>query len=215
MEQSNLSASLRSEKGSSACYRLRQKGFIPAVLYGKKLENLNLSVKIDDLNQAIRSGARMLTLDIEGKTERVLLKAAQFDFLGDYIIHVDFARVAMDEMLEIEVPLVIKGTSKGTEDGGTVEQVLHEVQVSCLPDNIPENITVTITELDINDAIRLRDIQVPEGVSVLGEEDSVVVIVHPPVVTEEADEEAEPQAEEPEVINKKPEEGSAEQEDGQ
>jgi large subunit ribosomal protein L25 len=208
MEQTVLKATPRTDKGTSACSRLRLKGMIPGVLYGKKQESLSLTLKHEDLERALRTGARMLTLEVSGQSERVLLKEVQYNHLGDQVIHVDFARVAMDELLEIEVPLLIKGTAKGTKDGGVLAHLIHEVQVRCLPAHIPDNITVDVTELALDQMIRLGEVKAPEGVKILGNEENVVVAVRPPEIVVEAPAAAEaaPGAAEPEVIGRKPEE---------
>jgi len=213
MEQMALKAGVRTEKGSGACRRLRSKGWVPGVLYGRKQDCVSLAVKHEEIDRVLRAGSRMLTLEVGEQSERVLLKEVQYSHLGDEVIHVDFARVALDEQIEVEVPVVLKGTAAGVTEGGTLEQILHEVTVSCLPAQIPEALTVRVSELGIGDVLRLSDIELPEGAKVIGDDEAAVVTVHPPAPEEEEEEAAAEEAEgdEPKVIGRKEEAAEGEE----
>lgn len=215
MEQVELKADVRAERGTAACRRLRRKGLVPGVLYGLHKESINLAIHHEDLERALRSGSRMLTLSLGEGSERVLLKEVQYDAFGDGVIHVDFARVAMHEELEIEVPIVLKGTPRGVEvDHGILEHTLHEVTVRCLPDRIPENIVANVAEMEIGHVLRLGDLEAPDGVKILGDPETTVATVAPPVAEEEVVEAAaEGEAAEPEVIGREEKESEEEQEE--
>ncbi|MBD3427219.1 MAG: 50S ribosomal protein L25 [Candidatus Omnitrophica bacterium] len=225
MEKIILKAQMRDGLGKAACKHLRREGLIPAVVYkeGKKA----LSVKVDgnDLWHALHTDAgenAIITMDISGdkaKKKTVIVKETQQDPINDNFLHVDFHEISLKEVLKVNVPVHLKGEAPGvTEEEGILSQVLWEMEVECLPTDIPENIEVHVGELNIGDAIYLKDITPPQGVKILGEPEDVVVTVNPPMAEEELEEEealAEEGAEEPEVIKKgKKEEEEAEEAEG-
>jgi len=209
-----LEAKRRQRCGTAAARALRHQGLIPAILYGHGQEALPLAVSREALLEAIGSGAHMLALKVDGQEEQVLIRDIQYDTFGDELIHVDFARVASDELISIEVPLELHGTAKGVLGGGVLNQPLHRLAIQCLAGNIPDVIRVEISNLDINDAVHVRDLVLPPGVKTNVPPDTVVVMVHPPkaeeVVTAAPAEEA---AAEPELIRGRPTEEAEEAEE--
>lgn len=201
-EVARLEAEPRPERGTKAARRLRRAGRLPVVLYGHKQETVSLSVPLAQFEAILRSGARMVDLDIQGRAERALLKDIQFDSLGDQILHADFIRVAMDEAVEVTVPLELVGTPAGVREGGTLDQVLHEITITCLPQNMPERIRVRVEELGLGQTLHAGEIPLPEGITLAEEPETPVATVHPPVSEEEmaAEEEEGPAA--PEVIRR-------------
>lgn len=207
----------RSERGSGAARRLRRQGLVPGILYGHKEENLSVSLSADALLKAVRKGTHVVDVDLHGKLEKVLIREVQWDYLGKDPVHVDFERVSADERITVTVPLEIRGTAPGIAQGGVLDQTVHAIAVECLALNIPHSIRVNVGELQLDQAIHIRDLVLPEGVKAMGHPDTIVVHVAAKVVAAEAPTAVAPEAAgaaEPEVIGRQavaPEEGEAEE----
>ena len=201
-----LSAKPRNELGSRANKRIRDKGFIPGVLYGHKEAVVPVTLPKKELTTHLSKGAHLFDLALDGKTEKVLVKEVQYDHLGLELIHVDFARVSLDEKVEVTVPITLKGTPTGEEEGGVLQQMLNELEVECLVTDIPDAITVNVSEMKVDDSLHISDLKLPPGVRAL--QDPEVIVAAVKVIEEEAAEPT-PEAEsaEPEVIGRKAEEG--------
>jgi large subunit ribosomal protein L25 len=212
MEQTVLAAEKREATGSAAARRLRRDGWVPAVVYGHKEEPVSLALHVEDVRRVVAHRVKMVQLKADGKTDQVLVKDVQFDPFGEDVLHLDFERVAMDELIEVECPVEFSGTAKGAAAGGVVEHPVTDLHVRCLPADIPDVVRVSVNDLEIGDSITVGDIEPPEGVTILTEADAVLVTVRPPsaAIEEEEEEavalEAEAVAEEPEVIGREPEE---------
>ncbi|MEW6358887.1 MAG: 50S ribosomal protein L25 [Planctomycetota bacterium] len=201
----------REAKGSAAARRLRREGKVPGVLYGHKEATIAIMLPERELSHVIRSGARMLDIKVGGKAEKALIKEVQYDPISLDLLHIDLARVAMDETVVVEVPIETSGTPKGAADGGVLDLLLKNLEIECLPADIPTEIKVKVAELGIDESILVKDLVLPPGVKVSGDvnPEAIVVAVHPPRKEEEvvaaaaaAPEEAEAAAE-PEVIGEK------------
>lgn len=213
MDIATLHATKRQELGSRASVRLRKAGLVPAVLYGHKRDTVPLSVPFKEIERVVAAGSRMVNLEIGGVQELALLKEVQYDSMGDELLHVDLARVAIDEKVTVRVPVELHGLAKGVASGGTLDHVVKDIEVVCLPHDIPEKIRVEIAGLDIGQMIYVRDIQLPPGVECRLDPGTVVAVVHAPTEAKEvAPAEAGPA--EPEVIGRKAaEEGEEEEEE--
>jgi large subunit ribosomal protein L25 len=211
-ESITLAAEPRDTKGTHEARRMRKQGSIPAVVYGHKEATLSLTVNRDDLYKLIRRGVRVVDLQAQGKTEKALIRDVQWDHLGHDIMHVDFARVAADERIKIEVRIELRGTAPGVTAGGVLDQPIHSLMVECLAIAVPESIRVAINELQIEQAIHVKDLKLPEGVTTAVDPDAIVVQVAPKV--EEVEAAAAPAAEqaEPELIGRKEKVEEAEEE---
>jgi len=202
MEQIELTALVRDIKGKKV-KRLRTQGFIPSILYGKHLEEpICLMIPEKELLKALSSteGGRgvLFTLNIqngETRKEYAILQDIQYHPYKLNVIHVDWHGISLEEEIEATVPIVLKGEAIGTKVGGILELVLEEVDVRCLPMNLPPHIEVDITNLNIGDSIHVRDLSVPEGVTVVTPEDEVIVTVVAPEAEEAPTGEAQPQEE--------------------
>jgi large subunit ribosomal protein L25 len=204
----------RDGRGKNEARRLRASGQIPAVLYGGKNKTLEIAVDPKSLLRILHSESGVNTLiGLEGLPEsgdaRVLVKEYQLDPIDHKLLHVDFYQVAMDKAITVTVPIVLKGEAKGVkQQGGIVDFVNREVEIEVLPGDIPENITVDVSELMLNQGVRVRDLQT-EGAKWKALSEPEMMIVH--VVTLKVEEEA-PAADaaatpgaapaEPEVIKK-------------
>lgn len=216
MEQRELKVMPRKESGKGPARRLRQEGWIPAVLYGPKTDTVLLSLRPEDLKKALSTSAgenTLISLRAEGgeaSDKVVMLKDLQVDPLTRKYLHADLCEVAMDEEIEVEVPIFLQGSSAGVLEGGILQQVSRELRVRCLPRNIPEGIEIDINELKIGDSIHVRDIPLKEGVTIVAESDFTVLTVLAPVVEEKPEVVAEEKPEEA-AAEEKPEEAAAEE----
>ena len=123
------------------------------------------------------SGAHLFDLDLDGKSETVLVKEAQYDHLGIELIHVDFARVSLDEKVKVTVPLELKGTPKGEDDGGELQQIIAELEVECLVLEIPEVIRHNVSEMGMDSVLHIKDIKLPAASSCLQDGELIVAMV--------------------------------------
>lgn len=196
-QTAQITAKSRSELGSRANKRLRDAGFLPGVIYGHKEAVVPVTLPRKDVVNHIERGAHLFDLNVDGKSEKVLVKEVQYDHLGIQMLHIDFARVNLDEKVEITVPLELKGTPKGEADGGVLTQLISELHIECLVTDIPDIIRHSITEMKLDDVLHIKDLKLPTGVKALQDEDLVVATVKE--IVEEAEAGAEGDAE-PAVI---------------
>ena len=185
-----LEAVRRETFGRNEAVRLRQKGRIPAVLYGEKKAAEPLAVDPKALMQILHSKGgvnTLIALKVEGGGDaRVLVKEYQIDPVFHKLLHADFYRVAMDKVLRVSVPVHITGEAKGVKaDGGIVDFVHREVEVECLPADIPQDITIDISELGLHDGVRVRDLPAAANWKIVSEQDMLIVHVVPPKVEAE------------------------------
>ncbi len=207
-----LQAVKRGDKGKNEARRHRAAGRLPAVVYGPTTSGqqapLPVTVEPKALSRILHSGANtLITLRIDGEPEtRVLVKEYQLDPISHELLHADFYRVAMDKAIRVTVPIVLTGEAKGVkQQGGLLDFVQRQVEVECLPGEIPEHIEVNVTELLMDQAIRLRDIAAGARWTAVSDLDTMIVHVVPPRTEEvpAAAAEAAPAATaEPEVIKK-------------
>jgi large subunit ribosomal protein L25 len=208
----SLAATPRAGSGSRAADKLRKQGLIPGVVYGHKEATVSVAVNAEELDRAIRvQHARVLDLQLDGKKETVLIRELQWDHLGRTMLHVDFARVSETDRVRVTVPVELRNAPKAT-GGGVLDQPLHTLHVECSPAKIPEAIRIDITNLTLGAPIHVRELQLPEDVTVLDPPEAVVVQLKLPGVEPTAPTApAEPGAG-PEVIKK---EKKAEEEEGE
>ena len=207
-QTAQVTARPRTELGSRANKRLRESGFIPGVVYGHKEAVVPVTLPRKELTNYLGHGTHLFDLALDGKSEKVLVKEVQYDHLGLEVIHVDFARVSLDEKVEVTVALELKGTPKGEEEGGVLQQIINELEIECLVTDIPEVIRHNVSELEKDAVLHIRDLQLPPGVRVLQDGDLIVATVRE--VQEAAPAEVvEAAAAEPEVIGRKPAEEEA------
>ena len=189
-----IPAESRTETGKGYANRIRREGRVPAILYGPKAENRTLDVPANVVERLIASGAGGQIIDVAVGAEKhtVLIKEIQRDPARGDLVHIDFHKVDLDTELETNVPIVIVGEESRTSDGGFATQPVREILVACLPTNIPEQLEVDVSALEIGDTITVGEIVMPEGVRALEEPElAVATITLPEVETEETDDEAE------------------------
>lgn len=214
VEQISISGKLRDKTGRSEARRMRRAGFIPAVLYGRGVDTIHLLLKEDEFNHSLHKvagGNVLIDLKIKGETKSrpVIIKEIQQDPVYDRTWHVDLQVVRLDEKIKIKVPIAVKGESPGVKAGGILEHILREIEVECLPRNIPEKIEVDIGTLEIGDNIHLKDLTFPPGVIVVDDKDTAILSVVPPKA-EEKEVPPEEAVTEPELIRREKEEAEEE-----
>jgi len=180
--EATLKAEKRDGRGKNEARRLRASGRIPAVLYGaEKGKAVEIAVDPKNLLRILHSDAGVNTLiglQLDGGNTRVLVKEYQLDPIDHELIHADFYQVAMDKTITVTVPIVIKGEAKGVkQQGGIVDFVNREMEIEVLPADIPENITVDVSELMMHEGIRVRDLKT-EGAKWKALSDADMMIVH-------------------------------------
>ena len=198
-------------------YRLRQAGLVPAVLYGEGKETLPVSVNLRALRGLLRAGQNeIFELRVQGgESTPAMIVETQREPVKATLLHLDFHRIAMDRKLEISVSVVLQGEPAGVkQQGGILEQVLREVEIECLPLDIPARVTLDVASLMLGQGIRIQDVQAQMGDRVQLLQDPHAVVCHvvtPRAVEEEkpAEEAAEAAPTEPELIKK----GKAEEEE--
>jgi large subunit ribosomal protein L25 len=219
MEKVILKTAVRTATGKKIAKDLRAKGLIPANVYKGGKGALSLQVALDDLRAALDTKAGenvIITLKISGegagaKDKTVLIKEIQREPIKDGILHVDFNEISLTEMLKVSVPLASRGESVGvkTEDG-VLEHVMWELQVECLPTDIPEKLEVDVSNMKIGDSLHVKDVAAPEGVKILNDGELIIMSVKAKKIEVPKEEAAPEAAEEPELIRKKKEEEPAE-----
>ncbi|MDP2980765.1 MAG: 50S ribosomal protein L25 [Candidatus Omnitrophota bacterium] len=221
MDFVELKANLREEKGKELNKKLRKAGLVPGVVYRKGEAALSLKMDSKSLSKVLRTEAGenvIIKLFVEGdkkKKERiVVIKELQKDPVKDTLVHLDLNEISLTETLKVKIPLMAKGEAIGVkQEGGVLQHVMWEVEVECLPTNIPDKIEVDITNLKIGDTLSLKDVLFPEGVKILGDLESIVFSVeHVKAVEEVIAAPLEGESTEPELIREKKEKEEAEEE---
>ena len=208
-----LQVKKRDSRGKRHARRLRREGEVPAILYGHGEASVALSVPASQLDMAVRHGAHLVNLQGD-VAEQAIIRELQWDTYSKHILHVDFTRVSQHELVEVVVPIELVGEAPGAREGGVLEHVAHEVTIECPASAIPEKLVVGVNDLHLNQALTLADLKLPQGARLVGNADAVVVQCREPVeVSEEITPEVAEGAE-PEMIGRKAEEASDEEEKG-
>jgi large subunit ribosomal protein L25 len=210
MERLELDAEIRSETGQRASSKLRDKGLVPGVVYGRKQEAINLKLEPKDLDN-VTGGNAIIDLSFGDDTSTVMVKEVQKDVITGEYLHVDFHQIALDEAIAIEVPISLEGTAIGEREGGVLQESLRTIEVNCLPTEIPEDIKVDISELDVGESLHVSELEADEDIEILTSGDDVVVTVVVPTELE-VEEEEEEEIAEPEVIGEELDEEEEEEE---
>ena len=208
----------RDDFGKNASRRLRREGKIPAVLYGGNGPNTHLILQKKDIFGILRSESGENTIfktSFDSESLDTMIKELQLDPVTDEILHIDLIQIAMDKAVRVSVPISVTGEAVGVKtEGGFVDLVTREVEVECLPGDIPEYIEVDISGLHLHQSFKIEDLSSPSGVEIVEDPQTLVVLIEAPTKEEEIvpeaeeEEEVEVMAEEeqPEVIKKEKEE---------
>ena len=188
-----ITAELREKTGKEISKQLRRENFVPAVLYGEKKDSIALSVKVDDIKEVLKSERGVnqpLRLKYGKKTEDAMIYELQYDYLGRDIIHIDFLRVDLDKPVDITVPIHLIGTPIGVkQEDGLLDFVTRDIDLSCLPKDIINNIEVDISELHVGQSVKVQDIELDERYKIVTDSSVVIATVSSHVVEEVVEEE--------------------------
>jgi large subunit ribosomal protein L25 len=219
MARSKIKVGTRKGRGKQAAKKIRGEGFIPAIIYGKEI-NTPISVSpagFKTLRDLHFSESTVIDLSFSGEefsdSIPVLIKDVQYHPLSEQVIHLDLLQISLKEKITVHIPIVLKGEAQGKEEGAVLEQTLREIEVEGLPLNIPEDIEVDISGLEIGHSLHVNEIQVPGDIEIITEAEATVATLVIKKEEEEEEEEllGEEAPTEPEVIKEKKEEGQGEE----
>lgn len=203
MSDDTLIVESRTLRGKHKNRRLRESGKIPAILYGHGEEPMSLAIPATEFDALVRQGSRMVKLR-GAVTQSAFIRDCQFDTWGNHVIHADLTRVSEHEKVEVEVSIELRGESPGVKEGGTLNQLIHEIGLECEAGNIPEKLEININELELHGSIKVAQLELPRGAKALEEpEQDIVQCVE---LAEEVEGEPEAMEAEPEVIGRAKEE---------
>ncbi|HMM48610.1 MAG TPA: 50S ribosomal protein L25 [Miltoncostaeaceae bacterium] len=188
-----LSAQQRTQLGNGPSRRLRREGMVPGIIYQAGDPSLTLAVNARELRRALADGGRsgVIDLTVTGDAARpVLIKDWQLDPVRGDLTHIDFQEVDLSQAVVTTVPLVLTGTPIGVREGGVLDQTMREIEVSALPDALPEHIELDVTDLEVNASVFVSEVSAPSGVTITSESDLLVASVVPPSTEPVADADA-------------------------
>lgn len=183
-----LVAERREGTGKGVARKLRAAGRVPAIVYGRGMEPIPVSVDAKDLYHVLHRGGANVLLDlvVDGEPHLALAREVQRDHIHNRFVHVDFLAVSRTEKITVSVPIQVVGESVGVKAGGVLEHHLWEVQVECLPGDVPEAIEVDVSALAVGDSLKVGDLVPPKGVEIVSPADELVLAVVPPQAREVA-----------------------------
>ena len=202
-----LSATKRERTGSRYSRRLRESGSLPAVVYGHKEEPVSIALDMHETLQLLKKGEKFFELDLDGTKEHVLLKDLSYGYLGDNILHADFARVNLDERVNVNVHLTFVGEAKGLKTAGAI--MMHpvtELELNVLITNLPDHVEVDVSGMEVGDIIHASDVKLPlDTMKLESDADAIVAqIVMKATQSDDAEsEEVSSEGASPEVIGEK------------
>jgi large subunit ribosomal protein L25 len=205
-----IKGEIRDQFGKNASRRIRREGNLPAILYGPATENFPLILNKKDVFQILKSESGENTLfkiDLGSQKRDVMIKAFQQDVVSDEVLHIDLIQIAMDKIIRVMVSMNVQGEAIGVKsEGGFVDVMTRELEIECLPHDIPEHIDIDISDLHINQSLKVEDLPEIKGVKLLADPNQVLVVIASSKVEEEAEEEEVEgiigEEEEPELIKK-------------
>jgi large subunit ribosomal protein L25 len=208
-----LKAETRKDIGTKHAATLRKQKKIPAIVYGHKEQPTAIAIDQHAFAEGLHHGHRLFDVEIGGKTEKLMIKSVQHDYLGSTIIHADFIRVDLSEKVTVEVPINFKGVPAGKQEGGILESHLDKLEIECAVVEIPASIEVSVKALKVGESIFAKDVVMPTGVKLMTNPEALLIACFIPAAAPV--EEAVPTGEEPtspEVLTeRKPKEGEEEE----
>jgi len=209
-----IKSEIRNVFGKNASRRIRQEGMIPAILYGADTVSIPLTLNKKDVFAILKAETgenTIFKISFNSETRNTMIKELQKDPVTDEILHADLIQIVMDNVISVSVPIVLVGEAVGVKaEGGFVDFVTREVEIECLPKNIPEQLEIDISSLHLHQSLKVEDLSSPGEITLVTDPNTVIVLIHAPTKEEFEVEEIEEEIvaeEEPEVIKKeKPEE---------
>ena len=185
-----LDISSRNETGTKEAKAARRKGFVPGVLYYSGEKAISISIEKSILFRAMNSGQRIFEINQNGKSQYTMLKHIQYHPVTDEVVHIDLMRVRRSEKMTISVPIILVGDAIGVKEGGVLSQSLTQVEISCYPTDVPEQIDINIDGLELNSALNVGDIDTgSEDIELISESSLNIVSITTPVSEEVSDDE--------------------------
>jgi len=225
MQQAKLEAQLREGSGKGAARAIRRTGLVPAIVYGHKIAPASIQLPERSIRRFLSSGGENVIINLqlgEDAAETVMLKDVQIDPVSRLVVHADFIRVSLEEVVAAHVPVILIGEPLGIAEGGIQEFLLREFQIECQVGQMPENIEVDVSSLGIGGRVRVSDIELPEEMTLLDDPATIIVTIAAPSIIEVEEEELEEGEEgellededqEPEVIGEKGRDDDEEEEE--
>ncbi|HHY14062.1 MAG TPA: 50S ribosomal protein L25/general stress protein Ctc [Thermoanaerobacterales bacterium] len=216
-QQVVLNAEIRDKSGKGYSRKLRRQGMVPVVLYGQDIESLTLAVNAKDLERIIKHYGRNVLINLKSDNDEntVMLREVQKSIIQDDIIHADFFKISLEELIEVTVPIVLLGDAIGIKDGGILQNQLRELTIKALPTEIPDVIELDITDLEFGETLSVADVEVAPGIEVQNEPEEIIASVVAPMEEEEEevidDEDVDVEGEDVEIEDEE-EEAEAEEE---
>jgi len=173
-----LKAEIREQTGTKYAAIVRKSGRIPAIVYGHKQKPVAISLDARSFIEGLHHGRRLMDVQIGKNKQKILVKDLQYDHLGQDVIHVDMMRVDVAERVKVSVPIELKGTAKGTHEGGIVEENMDHLEIECRVTDIPETIIVSVKEMGVGDALHMGDVELPEGVKLISPPETLLISCH-------------------------------------
>jgi large subunit ribosomal protein L25 len=173
-----LKAEIREHVGTHRAAEVRRSGRIPAIVYGHKKEPVSISLDAHDFVEGLHHGHRVMDVQIGRKKETMVVKDMQYDCLGKNIIHADLMRVSAGETVKVTVPIELKGTAKGTTEGGIIEEHIDHLEIECKVTDIPETIVISVKDIGVGDAIHASDIELSDGLKLVSDPGALLVTCH-------------------------------------
>jgi large subunit ribosomal protein L25 len=170
----------REQTGAQMAKALRRDGKIPANFYYAGEDNINLALDKKVFRKAVHSGHHIFEVELDGKTQYVMIKEVQYHPVTDEIIHVDLMRVRRDEKITISVPIILEGIAIGVKEGGILTHNLQSLEISCLPSDVPEHIVVNVSDFDLNYVMNVSEIKVDDNINIITAKDMDVLAIVPP-----------------------------------
>jgi large subunit ribosomal protein L25 len=219
VERVTLNVELKNGTGKSITRKLRAKGLVPGIVYGKNELPVQVTADSRELVKLLHQQGENIIIDLNFKgaaagTKTVIVKEIQYDTIKNTIVHIDFQQIKLTEKIRVHVPLTTKGgaDAPGVKEGGVLEHILRDVEIECLPANLPREILVDVSGLKISEPVFVKDLIAPEGVTLLNDPEQIAVLIKYAAEEKPAEEKVEPEAVEPELVKKKkPEEETTEE----
>ena len=198
-----LKAEIREALGTKNTVRLRKEGKCPAVVYGHGEEPVSISLSLRDLVTELHRGNRLFEVDMGSKSDTLLIKEVQYDHFGKYIIHADFMRVDLAELVRVTVGVAFKGNAPGSEAGGILDHHLDQLEIECKVSDIPESLECSIKEIEIGGSAHASDVVLPAGIKLITDPEALLLTCHLVVEAKSTEEVEEEMPTAPEVITEK------------
>jgi large subunit ribosomal protein L25 len=177
MEIITLKSEPRQADGTRKARTLRKNGKLPVVIYGHGEPPESIALDQHEVEVALKHGARTLNVDIGGQAKPYLIKEVQYDHFAETPIHIDLARVDLNERVQVKVGIELRGTPKGVSEGGVLDQSMGQIEVECLVTDIPDTLHPLVTHLSLGESLLVRDLKLPPGVVALADPDDRIATV--------------------------------------